>query len=235
MIERLWWLPLFSIISSCLSKVNVVWVKSKFSDNCNLTFNVCMKTVNEFCVSNGAKWLSIRLWNKWLWNWLLLQLLKLQISRLFRASAPWHSDNYRVYIHSKTWMWHDKKNTQLKKFLSFYSVLLIYSKVKASQILHGGTTPVAPNKKWIKAISIHLIRKTSPVFHIYLVVRKSWDSTTMRFPHSSWMNKSIGESSKFPMSSISMQSSSYPTLTFFSEDVLFFNETVIFLKIILEK
>ena len=88
LIERLWWLPLFSIISSCLSKVKLVWVKSKFSDNCNLTFNVCIKTVNEFCVSNGAKWLSIHLWNKWFWNWLLLQLLKLQISRLFRARNP---------------------------------------------------------------------------------------------------------------------------------------------------
>ena len=70
-------------------------------------------------------------------------------------------------------MWHDKKNTQLKKILPLYSVLLIYSKVKASQILHGGTTPVAPSKNRIEAISIHLIRKTFPVFHIYLVVKKS--------------------------------------------------------------
>ena len=153
-------------------------------------------------------------------------------------------------------MWHDKKNTQLKIFLSFYSVLLIYSKVKASQILHGGTTPVVPSKNWINVISIHLIRGTFPIFHIYLVVKKSlekpclpnwflinislvteeilspttfvtaWTSighcrtsnffwlifpvrsspslTTMRFPHSSAMNKSLGESSKFPMSSLSM-------------------------------
>ena len=90
----------------------------------------------------------------------------------FEQGAPWHSDNYRVYIHSKTWMWHDKKNTQLKNVLPLYSVLLIYSKVKASQILHGETTPAAPSKNWIKAISIHQIRKTSPVFHIYLVVKK---------------------------------------------------------------
>ena len=235
MIERLWWLPLFSIISSCLSKVNVVWVKSKFSDNCNLTFNVCIKTVNKFCVSNGAQ------------DWVFIyeingseidscySFLNFRYRACFEQGTHWYSDNCRVYTHSKTWMLHDKKNTQLKNYLPFYCVLLIYIKVKASQILHGGTTPVAPNKNWIKAISIHLIRKTSPVFHIYLVVRKSWDSTTMRFPHSSWMNKSIGESSKFPMSSISMQSSSYPTITFFSEELLFFNETVIFLKIILEK
>ena len=157
--------------------------------------------------------------------------------------------------------------------MPLYSVLLIYSKAKASQILHGGITPVVPSKNWIKAISIHLIRETFPVFHTCLVVKKSqekpclpnwfpiniplvteeilspttfvteWTSigycktsdifwlifpirsspsyTTMRFPHSSWMNKSISESSKFPMSSISMQSSSYPTITFFSEELLF--------------
>ena len=165
----------------------------------------------------------------------------------FEQGAPWYSDNYRVYIHSKTWMWHDKKNTQLKNFLPLYTVLLIYSKGKASQILHGETTPVAPSKNWIKAISIHQIRKTFPDFHIYLVVKKSqekpclpdwfpiniplvteeilspttfvteWTSigycktsdffwlifpirsspslTTMRFRHSSSMNKSLGESS----------------------------------------
>ena len=105
----------------------------------------------------------------------------------FGQGAPWHSDNYRVYIHSKTWMWHDK-NTQFKNFLALYSFLsiyiqqsegisdsyqFIYSKVKASQILHDGTTPVAPSKNWIKAISIHLIRKALPVFHIYSVVKNS--------------------------------------------------------------
>ena len=57
--------------------------------------------------------------------------------------------------------------------MPLYSVLLIYSKVKASQILHGGTTPVASNKNLIKAISIHLIRETFPVFHIYLAVKNS--------------------------------------------------------------
>ena len=119
--------------------------------------------------------------------------------------------------------------------------------------------------------SIHLIRKTFPVFHIYSVVKKSQEKsclpncftinipqvteeilspttfvtkwtfigycktsvffllifsvssppslTTMRFPHSSLMNASLGES-KFPMSSISMQSSSSPTITICSEELL---------------
>ena len=91
----------------------------------------------------------------------------------FEQGAPWYSDNCWVYIHSKTWIWHDKKNTQLKHFLPLYTVLLIYSKVKASQILHGETTQVTPSKNCIKVISIHQIRKTFPVFHIYLVVKKS--------------------------------------------------------------
>ena len=49
-------------------------------------------------------------------------------------------------------MWHVKKDSQLINFLPIYTVLLIYSKVKASQILHGRTTLVAPGKNWIKAI-----------------------------------------------------------------------------------
>ena len=171
--------------------------------------------------------------------------------------------------------------------MPLYSVLLIYSKAKASQILPGGITPVVPSKNWIKAISIHLIRETFPVFHTCLVVKKSqekpclpnwfpiniplvteeilppttfvneWTSigycktpdfflannssmfftiidltfswliipvcsspllTTMRFPHSSSMSKSLGESSKFPMSSLSMQSSSFSNITFFYEE-----------------
>ena len=68
-------------------------------------------------------------------------------------------------------MWDDKKKSQLKNFLLFYTVLLIYSKVKASQILHGGTTPVAPSKNWIKAI-YSSDQKKFPVFHIYSVVKK---------------------------------------------------------------
>ena len=91
-----------------------------------------------------------------------------------------------MYIHSKTWVWHDKKNTQLK-FLPLYSVLLIYSKVKASQILHGGTTPVVPSKNWIKAISIYLVRETFPVFHIYMVVKISHEKPCLP----NWFPKNI--------------------------------------------
>ena len=48
----------------------------------------------------------------------------------------------------------------------------------------------------------------SPVclFRLIFSVSSPPPLTTMRFPHSSLMNTSLGESSKFPMSSISMQS-----------------------------
>ena len=40
--------------------------------------------------------------------------------------APSYPDNYRLYIHSKACMWHNK-NTQLKDFLPLYSVYQIFS------------------------------------------------------------------------------------------------------------
>ena len=131
--------------------------------------------------------------------------------------------------------------------------------------------------------SIHLIRKTLPVFHIYSVVKKSQEKlclpncftintpqvteeilslttfltawpfigyrhakrlsfsanilvssppalNTMRFPHSSLMNTGLGESSKFPMSSILMQSSFLSTIIFFSEELLFLTKSQYFWK-----
>ena len=63
--------------------------------------------------------------------------------------------------------------------------------------------------------------KTCAFFWLIFSVSSPPSLTTIRFPHSSLMNTSLGESSKFPMSSISMQSSSSPTITFFSEELLF--------------
>ena len=148
-------------------------------------------------------------------------------------------------------MWHDKKNLQLKSFLPLYTVLLNYSKVKASQILHGGTPPFAPSKNWIKTIyspdqknisyfsylfgskksqeisclpncfTINIPQvtkeillpttfvtkwmfigycKMSAFFWLIFSVSSPPSLTTMRFPHSSLMNTSLGESSKFSMS-----------------------------------
>ena len=58
--------------------------------------------------------------------------------------------------------------------------------------------------------------------------------TSMRFSHSSSMNTSPGESSKFPMPSISIPSSPSSTITTFSEG-LSSSVKAIFLKIKLEK
>ena len=168
-------------------------------------------------------------------------------------------------------MWQDKKNSQLKIFLLPYTVLLVYSKVKASQSFHCGTTPVTPSKNWTKAIyssdqknfsclsylfdseksqeksclpncftinielvteeklslttffsewTFRLLQKAC-LFQLIFSVSSPSSLTTMRFPHSSFMNTSLGQSSKFPMSSISKQSSSSSTTTFFSEELLF--------------
>ena len=90
------------------------------------TFNFCMKAVNEFYVFltgiNG-------------WGFFCkisgcgidscCSYLNFRYRGCFEQGAPWHSDNYRVYMHSKTRTWHDKKR-QLKNLLPLYSVLLIY-------------------------------------------------------------------------------------------------------------
>ena len=63
--------------------------------------------------------------------------------------------------------------------------------------------------------------KTPAFFWLIFSVSSPPSLTTTRFPHSSSMNTSLSEYSKFPMSSISIQSSSSPTITFFSEELLF--------------
>ena len=71
---------------------------------------------------------------------------------------------------------------------------LRYIKVKASQILHGGATPVAPSKKWIKTISIHLMKKTFLVFHIYSVTEEILSPATFI---TEWTSIGYCETSKF--------------------------------------
>ena len=71
--------------------------------------------------------------------------------------------------------------------------------------------------------------KTSDFFWLIFPIRSSPSLATMRFPHSSSINKSLGESSKFPVSSLSMKSSSFSNITFFLKSG-FFNWSVIFWK-----
>ena len=68
-------------------------------------------------------------------------------------------------------------------------------------------------------------------FFFWLILLVS-SSPSLTIPHSSSMNTNLGESSTFPILSISKQSSSSSTITFFQKG---FNETVIFLKIKIQK
>ena len=97
----------------------------RFSDNSNLIILVDVQRLHEnckwiLCVSNGAKWLTVV-------NGCGIDsccsYLNFRYRPCFEQGTPWYSGNYRVYIHSCATMWHDK-NTQLKYFLSLYSVLL---------------------------------------------------------------------------------------------------------------
>ena len=77
-----------------------------------------------------TKQLSIRLWTKWLWVQANLQSLKLQILRLLRARVPWHSGNYRVWIHSETPMWYDKTiQCYVSSKIGFYFAEIWYTSI----------------------------------------------------------------------------------------------------------
>ena len=89
---------------------NCLNVKSLFAQNRSLIVIWSLSDCNSTQTWNYflTKWLSVRLQNKRLWVQVQLQSLKLQIQYLFRVRVPWHSFNYRGWIHSKTRMWHDK-------------------------------------------------------------------------------------------------------------------------------
>ena len=41
----------------------------------------------------------------------------------FEQAVPWHSDNYRVYIHSETRVWHDKNTQSIKCVIFLWAAL----------------------------------------------------------------------------------------------------------------
>ena len=49
-----------------------------------------------------AKWLNVGLWSKWLWVGIPLQSL---YRACFEQGVPWHSGNYREWIHSEMHTW----------------------------------------------------------------------------------------------------------------------------------
>ena len=55
-----------------------------------------------------AKWLSVRLQTKWFRFEFSCSHLNFGFRACFEQGLPWHSGNYRVWIHSETRMWHDK-------------------------------------------------------------------------------------------------------------------------------
>ena len=85
-------------------KCEVIW------SDCNWT-RTQNHLVRKWTLSYLAKLLSVHLQTKSFWVWVQLQSLNFQISRLLQtgmAGVPWHSGNYRVWIHSKMRTWHDK-------------------------------------------------------------------------------------------------------------------------------
>ena len=70
---------IFNIVFS--NKKNRVLSDCNWNRTCNHL--VHKRTLNH--LAKLLKWLSVRLWTKWLWVWVQLQPLKLQISRLLWA------------------------------------------------------------------------------------------------------------------------------------------------------
>ena len=93
----------FQIFSVCLFRYLIVCA---IQLNNNHIINIVKCTVLTTYLNHlasMAKWLSVRLWIKWLWVRAQLQSLKLQVSHLLQArSYSWHSGDYRVWIHSET-------------------------------------------------------------------------------------------------------------------------------------
>ena len=80
--------------------------------------------VHKWTLNHLVKWLSVRLQTKWYWVRVQLQSLKLQILCLLQARS-WHSDNYRVWIHSERHTWHDK-NIQSPQWILVKSSKLVF-------------------------------------------------------------------------------------------------------------
>ena len=88
--------------------------KSAFLSDCNWTRTrhhlVHKRTLNHLAkLASLAKWLSVRLWTKWLWARVpSCSHLNFRFCAYFEQGVPWHSGKYRVWVHSETRTWHDK-------------------------------------------------------------------------------------------------------------------------------
>ena len=82
------------------------------------------RTVNQLVKLAGlSKWLSGCLQTKWLCVRIPLHL-NFRYHACFGQGVSWRSANYRAWIRSETWTWHDK-NMQPSP-ICFYSAVLIF-------------------------------------------------------------------------------------------------------------
>ena len=65
--------------------------------------------------------------------------------------VPWHSDNYRVWIHSKTRTWHDN-NIQARKFVKIHINFKLYQVFMSDFLCHSVL-----------------------IFPVYIITKKNWN------------------------------------------------------------
>ena len=90
-----------------------------------------IKTYSQMHRTDKYSQHSSIIWPAWLNGWVFVYELSgcgfesscshftFRFRACFEQGVPWHSGNYRVWIHSETRTWHDK-NIQLKLFVILY-------------------------------------------------------------------------------------------------------------------
>ena len=96
---------------------------SKYTIHCKGSWNhshlVCKQTLDHL-----VKWSSVRLRTEWFWVRVALQWYR----TCFEQGVPWHSGNYKVWIHFKTLTWHGKnRESILTTFYKTCSVTLLHN------------------------------------------------------------------------------------------------------------
>ena len=92
LIEFIFLLYTFSVISSARFKKYLIFLFSRFSDVLP-TFTRARAIDNLWSICSGVN---------------NLHNLNIRFRPCFEQGVPWHSGNYRAWIHSETRMWHDK-------------------------------------------------------------------------------------------------------------------------------
>ena len=77
----------------------------RWHDN-KIQSNAVCRQVLKRQLNHLAKWLDVCLGSKWLWIQVPLESVNFQILQLVQKRSPWHSSNFKVWIHSETSKWH---------------------------------------------------------------------------------------------------------------------------------